>query len=143
MTCTYRFNFWYNLPSRRKKFEQAITETRPVQYLYQMDDMAYFMGCHLSNMKSPAVIEQEQIILENSEAKTILREWSYCVTGSNDFGRAAAVTDTQPSISEQYSILVKPATLETGPVVNVPDFYRSHKIYHQYKNEPAFQHNLF
>ena len=35
-----------------EKFEQAIIETVPAQYLYKMDDTAYFMNTeHTTNMK--------------------------------------------------------------------------------------------
>ena len=81
-----------------EKFEQAIIETRPAQYLYQMDDTAYFMDTEsFEQYEIPvANVEQElKFILENSEVKI----QGATVTGSG-----------------------KPATLETGLVVNVPDF---------------------
>ena len=59
-----------------EKFEQAIIETVPAQYLYKMDDTAYFMNTE--------TYDQYEIPV---------------VTGSG-----------------------KPATMETGLVVNVPDF---------------------
>ena len=38
---------------QKKKFEQAIIETVPAQYLYQMDDTAYFMNTETyDHMKS-------------------------------------------------------------------------------------------
>ena len=79
-----------------EKFEQAIIETVPAQYLYQMDDTAYFMNTETYDQyEIPVVNVQEELkfILENSDVK------GATVTGSG-----------------------KPATLETGLVVNVPDF---------------------
>ena len=84
-----------------EKFEQAIIETVPAQYLYQMDDTAYFMNTETYDQyEIPVANVQEELkfILENSEVKI-------------QFYGTASVTGSG-----------KPATLETGLVVNVPDF---------------------
>src|SRR5699024_6466252 len=55
-----------------EKFEQAILETKTVQYLYQMDDIAYFMDLETYNQYEIPVenIENElKYLLENGEAK--------------------------------------------------------------------------
>ncbi|MGC4440653.1 elongation factor P, partial [Streptococcus suis] len=55
-----------------EKFEQAIIETRPAQYLYQMDGTAYFMDTeNYEQYEIPvANVEQELLyILENAEVK--------------------------------------------------------------------------
>ena len=81
-----------------EKFEQAIIETVPAQYLYQMDDTAYsdvkiqFYGSEVIGVTVPTTVE-------------------------------LVVTETQPSIKgATVTGSGKPATLETGLVVNVPDF---------------------
>ena len=55
-----------------EKFEQAIIETVPAQYLYQMDDTAYFMNTETYDQyEIPVANVQEELkfILENSEVK--------------------------------------------------------------------------
>ena len=108
-----------------EKFEQAIIETRAAQYLYKMDDTAYFMDTEsYEQYEIPVVnVEQELLyILENSEVKIQFY-------GTEVIGVTApttvelTVTDTQPSIKgATVTGSGKPATLETGLVVNVPDF---------------------
>ena len=55
-----------------EKFEQAIIETRAAQYLYKMDDTAYFMDTESYEQYEIPVANVEQelfYILENSEVK--------------------------------------------------------------------------
>jgi len=83
-----------------EKFEQAIIETVPAQYLYKMDDTAYFMNTETYDQYEIPVVNVENellYILENSETQPSIK--GATVTGSG-----------------------KPATMETGLVVNVPDF---------------------
>ena len=98
-----------------EKFEQAIIETVPAQYLYKMDDTAYFMNTETYDQYEIPVVNVEQellYILENSEVKIQFY-------GSEVIG----VTETQPSIKgATVTGSGKPATMETGLVVNVPDF---------------------
>ena len=85
-----------------EKFEQAIIETVPAQYLYQMDGTAYFMNTETYDQYEIPVVNVED------ELKFILE---------------LVVTETQPSIKgATVTGSGKPATLETGLVVNVPDF---------------------
>ena len=92
-----------------EKFEQAIIETVPAQYLYQMDGTAYFMNTETYDQYEIPVVNVEdelKFILENSDVKIQF------------YG-----TETQPSIKgATVTGSGKPATLETGLVVNVPDF---------------------
>ncbi|MGR1325932.1 elongation factor P [Streptococcus agalactiae] len=95
-----------------EKFEQAIIETVPAQYLYKMDDTAYFMN-----------IENELLyILENSEVK--IQFYGTEVIGVQiPTTVELTVAETQPSIKgATVTGSGKPATMETGLVVNVPDF---------------------
>lgn len=108
-----------------EKFEQAIIETHPAQYLYQMDDTAYFMDTeNYEQYEIPIVnIENElKFILENSEVK-IQFYGSEVIGVTIPTTVELVVTDTQPSIKgATVTGSGKPATLETGLVVNVPDF---------------------
>ncbi|MDT9562605.1 elongation factor P [Streptococcus mutans] len=108
-----------------EKFEQAIIETRPAQYLYQMDDTVYFMDTeNYEQYEIPIVnIENElKFILENSEVK-IQFYGSEVIGVTIPTTVELVVTDTQPSIKgATVTGSGKPATLETGLVVNVPDF---------------------
>lgn len=108
-----------------EKFEQAIIETRSAQYLYQMDDTAYFMDTeNYEQYEIPIVnIENElKFILENSEVK-IQFYGSEVIGVTIPTTVELVVTDTQPSIKgATVTGSGKPATLETGLVVNVPDF---------------------
>ena len=108
-----------------EKFEQAIIETRAAQYLYKIDDTAYFMDTEsYEQYEIPVVnIEQELLyILENSEVK--IQFYGTEVIGVTvPTTVELTVTDTQPSIKgATVTGSGKPATLETGLVVNVPDF---------------------
>ena len=99
--------------------------TRAAQYLYKMDDTAYFMDTEsYEQYEIPVVnIEQELLyILENSEVK--IQFYGTEVIGVTvPTTVELTVTDTQPSIKgATVTGSGKPATLETGLVVNVPDF---------------------
>lgn len=108
-----------------EKFEQAIIETVPAQYLYQMDGTAFFMNNETYDQYEIPVgnIEEElKYMLENSEVKIQF-------FGTEVIGVTVPTTveltvlDTQPSIKgATVTGSGKPATLETGLVVNVPDF---------------------
>ena len=106
-------------------FEQAIIETVPAQYLYQMDDTAYFMNTETYDQyEIPVANVQEELkfILENSEVK--IQFYGTEVIGVQvPTTVELTVTETQPSIKgATVTGSGKPATLETGLVVNVPDF---------------------
>ena len=108
-----------------EKFEQAIIETRPAQYLYQKHDTAYFMNTETYDQyEIPVANVQEELkfILENSEVK--IQFYGTEVIGVQvPTTVELTVTETQPSIKgATVTGSGKPATLETGLVVNVPDF---------------------
>ena len=104
-----------------EKFEQAIIETVPAQYLYKMDDTAYFMNTETYDQYEIPVVNVEQellYILENSEVK--IQFYGNEVIGTTV---ELTVAETQPSIKgATVTGSGKPATMETGLVVNVPDF---------------------
>lgn len=108
-----------------EKFEQAIIETRNATYLYQMDDTAFFMDAESYEQYeiSVATIKEELLyILENQEVK--IQFYGTEVIGVTvPTTVELTVVETQPSIKgATVTGSGKPATLETGLVVNVPDF---------------------
>lgn len=108
-----------------EKFEQAIIESVPAQYLYQMDDTAFFMNLETYDQyEIPVanVAEELKYILENAEVK--IQFFGTEVIGVTvPTTVELTVVDTQPSIKgATVTGSGKPATLETGLVVNVPDF---------------------
>ncbi len=113
------------LTVRDEKFEQAIIETRPAQYLYKMDDTAFFMDTESYDQYEIPVanVENELLyVLENEEVK--IQFYGTEVIGVTvPTTVELTVVETQPSIKgATVTGSGKPATLETGLVVNVPDF---------------------
>lgn len=108
-----------------EKVKKAYIDSKPVQYLYSQDDIVNFMDLETyEQYEIPAnVIEDElKYMLENMEVKIQF-------FGSEVIGITLPstvilqVTDTQPSIKgATVTGSGKPATMETGLVVNVPDF---------------------
>ena len=108
-----------------EKFEQAIIETVPAQYLYKMDDTAYFMNTETYDQYEIPVVNVENellYILENSDVK--IQFYGTEVIGVTvPTTVELTVAETQPSIKgATVTGSGKPATMETGLVVNVPDF---------------------
>ncbi|PCS01304.1 elongation factor P [Lactococcus fujiensis] len=107
------------------KFEQAVIDTVGAQYLYKMDDTAYFMNTETYDQYEipTEVIENELLyMLENEDVK-IQFFGSEVIGVSLPTTVVLTVTDTQPSIKgATVTGSGKPATMETGLVVNVPDF---------------------
>jgi len=110
-----------------EKFEKAHIDTNAVQYLYTMDDTAFFMDLETyEQYEIPVEVVEEEMkyILENMEVGG----------GGVFFGTEVIgvqlpttvilkVVETQPSIKgATVTGSGKPATMETGLVVNVPDF---------------------
>lgn len=107
------------------KVKKAFIESKPVQYLYSQDDTANFMDLETYEQYEipTSVIEEElKYLLENMEVKIQFY-------GSEVIGVTLPTTvilkvkETQPSIKgATVSGSGKPAIMETGLVVNVPDF---------------------
>lgn len=111
-----------------EKIEPATLDMKEVQYLYTQDEIAYFMDTTTYEQYEVGVasIENElKYLLEN----TIVQIQFY---GTEVIGITLpstvdlTVTETQPSIKGgSVTGGGKPATLETGLIVNVPDFIKS------------------
>ncbi|MHC5228912.1 elongation factor P [Enterococcus sp. LJL99] len=107
------------------KVKKAFLETKPVQYLYSQDNMAIFMDLETYEQYEipTSVIDEElKYILENMEVK--IQFFGDEVIGVTlPTTVVLAVKETQPSIKgATVSGSGKPAIMETGLVVNVPDF---------------------
>lgn len=111
-----------------EKIELAVMEDKPAQYLYTQDDMAYFMDM--------ATYEQYELPVASieSEMKYLLENMEVSIEfyGDEVIGVTLpttvelTVTETQPSIKGgSVTNGGKPATMETGVVVNVPDFIQA------------------
>ena len=108
-----------------EKFERAHIDTKTVQYLYTMDDTAYFMDLETYEqyeIPTETVGTEMKYILENMEVK--IQFFGSEVVGIQlPTTVVLKVEETQPSIKgATVTGPGKPATMETGLVVNVPDF---------------------
>ncbi|MDT2814397.1 elongation factor P [Vagococcus carniphilus] len=108
-----------------EKVKKAHIDSKSVQFLYIQDDMAIFMDLETyEQYEIPvSVIEQElNYLLDNMEVK--IQFYIDEVVGvSLPTTVELKVVETPPSIKgATVSGSGKPATMETGLVVNVPDF---------------------
>lgn len=108
-----------------EKFEQAYIENKTVQYLYEMSGTAVFMDMESYEqyeIPTNVIANEMKFLLENMEVK--IQFFGTEVIGVElPTSVILTVTETQPSIKgATVTGSGKPATLETGLVVNVPDF---------------------
>lgn len=108
-----------------EKFEQAMIDTINAQYLYQMDDTAFFMNNETYDQYEIPVeqVKNELLyVLENTDVK--IQFYGTEVIGIQlPTTVVLEVIETQPSIKgATVSGSGKPAIMETGLTVNVPDF---------------------
>ncbi|UYY06114.1 elongation factor P [Enterococcus faecalis] len=114
-----------------EKVKKAHIDTKPVQYLYRQDDMAIFMDLETYEQYEvpTALIEEElKYLLENMEVK--IQFYGEEVIGLTlPTTVILRVAETQPSIKgATVTGSGKPATMETGLVVNVPDFVEADEL---------------
>lgn len=114
-----------------EKFEKAHIDTKTVQYLYTMDDTAYFMDLETYDQyEIPVEVVEEEMkyILENMEVK--IQFFGTEVIGIQLPNTVVLrVEETQPSIKgATVTGSGKPAKMETGLVVNVPDFIEAGEL---------------
>lgn len=108
-----------------ERFEKAYLETRDVQYLYSQGDTEVFMDLESYEqyeLPSTSIQHELQFLKENMEVK--IQFYGSEVIGVELPGTVVlTVTETQPSIKgATVTGSGKPATMETGLVVQVPDF---------------------
>lgn len=108
-----------------QKFERAYIDTKDVQYLYNMDQSGVFMDLETYEQYEiplPLIEEELKFIKENDEV-AIQFFGSEVIGVSLPSTVTLKVVETQPSIKgATVTGSGKPATMETGLVVNVPDF---------------------
>ena len=114
-----------------EKVKKAHIDTKPVQYLYSQDDKAIFMDLETYEQYEvpTALIEEElKYLLENMEVK--IQFYGEEVIGLTlPTTVILRVAETQPSIKgATVTGSGKPATMETGLVVNVPDFVEADEL---------------
>lgn len=113
------------------KVKKAYIETKPVQYLYSQEDTANFMDLETYEQYEipTSVIEEEmKYLLENMEVK-IQFYGSEVIGVTLPTTVILKVVETQPSIKgATVSGSGKPAVMETGLVVNVPDFIETDEL---------------
>lgn len=108
-----------------ESFERAFLDSKSVQFLYAMDNTAFFMDLEsYEQYEIPTeTIENEMLyLLENMEVK--IQFFGHEVIGVELPGSVTlTVVETQPSIKgATVTGSGKPAIMQTGLVVNVPDF---------------------
>ena len=114
-----------------EKVKKAHIDTKPVQYLYSQDDMAIFMDletCEQYEVPTALIEEELKYLLENMEVK--IQFYGEEVIGLTlPTTVILRVAETQPSIKgATVTGSGKPATMETGLVVNVPDFVEADEL---------------
>ena len=109
-----------------EKVKKAHIDTKPVQYLYSQDDMAIFMDLETYEQYEvpTALIEEElKYLLENMEVK--IQFYGEEVIGLTlPTTVILRVAETQPSIKGATVT----GSMETGLVVNVPDFVEADEL---------------
>ncbi|WP_424348612.1 elongation factor P [Latilactobacillus sp. 5-91] len=113
------------------KVEQAMIDTKDVQYLYTQDNVAFFMDLETYEqyeIQTSAIEAELKYLLENMNCKIQF-------FGAEVIGVTLPTTvnlrvvETQPSIKgATVTGSGKPATMETGLVVSVPDFISADEV---------------
>jgi elongation factor P len=108
-----------------EKMEQAILERKPMNYLYSSDGEHFFMDMEsYEQVGLPAGIlgDSAKYLKENTEVQ-MLMHGEQIIGADVPFFMELEVTQTDPGVrGDTASGGSKPATLETGAVVNVPLF---------------------
>lgn len=108
-----------------ERMDQAIVEKKPMQYLYNQGDEYVFMDMETYDQTSVArslIGDQVKYLKENSEVSAVSHEEGI-IGIEMPFFVELEVTETDPGVrGDTASGGSKPATLETGAVVQVPFF---------------------
>ena len=108
-----------------EKFENAVITTREMQYLYNDGTLYYFMDPETFEqigIEYEAVEEAIQYVKENDNVQIKFYEGKPFSVDAPNFVELV-VTDTEPAIKgDTATNVTKPATVETGAVINVPVF---------------------
>jgi len=114
-----------------EKFEKAILESRTAQYLYQAEGEYYFMdqeSFEQFTLTDELLGDAIQLLLPETEVQLVVHDGT--VVGV-ELPKVVelTVTETQPALKgataqAQY----KPATMETGVVIQVPHFIEAGEV---------------
>ena len=108
-----------------EKFPRIFTEVKNMQYLYDAGDEVVFMDAEtFEQLHLPhASVEDELPYLQPSSSVQLLFVGGKPSGVQMPSSVELAVTDTEPGVKgDTVSSVTKPATLETGAVVQVPLF---------------------
>ena len=111
-----------------EKFERIFTETKNVQYLYDDGSEVHFMDEETYEQFSlpHAELENELPYMQPSTSAQVLVVGGTPSSVQLPASVELTVTETEPGVKgDTVSNVMKPATLETGAVVNVPLFVNS------------------
>ena len=107
------------------KFEEAIIETKKMQYLYDMDDLYYFMDPETFEqvpLGKEQVEEAIKFMRPNDEATVKFFQGNAFLVEAPNFVDLEVI-ETEPGVKGNTATNVtKAATVETGAVVQVPIF---------------------
>ena len=108
-----------------EKFENAVISTKEMQYLYNDGTLYYFMDPETFEqigIEYEAVEVAIQYVKENDNVQIKFYEGKPFSVDAPNFVELV-VTDTEPAIKgDTATNVTKPATVETGAVINVPVF---------------------
>jgi len=108
-----------------EKFESIRVERRNMQYLYNDGDTYYFMDSSTFEqveMDADFVGEGKKWLKENDEAEVLTADGDYLGVDPPMFVELE-VTETEPAFKgDTVNSSGKPATLETGATISVPNF---------------------
>ena len=113
------------------KVEPARIEKKPMQYLYQMNDIYYFMDMNTYEQVEIAksqIGDEVDLLKENLEVDIMFFEGE--MLGMNLPDKIELkVTHTEPAVKgNTTSSAMKDATLETGKVIKVPLFIEQDEV---------------
>ena len=108
-----------------EKFENAFVERRDMQYSYNDGDLYYFMDQETFDMLPIAmsdIIDKMKFVKENDVCKILSYKGKVFDIEPPPFVELA-ITETEPGFAGNTATgATKPATLETGAVIQVPLF---------------------
>ena len=108
-----------------EKFEKAHIDRKNMQYSYNDGDLYYFMDMETFDMlpiNADQVGDTLKFVKENMEVKILSYKGSVFGMEPPTFVELA-VTETEPGVKgDTATNVTKPATLETGAVIQVPIF---------------------
>ena len=107
------------------KFEQAIIETREMQFLYNDGDLYYFMDNETYEQVplSKSIVEDAIVYMKENDSATVKFYQGNAFQIDAPTFVELRVTETEPGVKgDTASNTTKSATVETGAVVHVPLF---------------------